>query len=60
MERNKKVQTIHRKQKTKLTETVSEEAQILNIVDNKINCPKQSQRDSGNQKKNDSRKKENQ
>ena len=40
MQRNKKVWTIHRKKKTKLTGTVSEEAQILNIVDNKINCPK--------------------
>ena len=40
MQRNKKVWAIHRKQQTKLTGTVSEEAQILNIVDNKMNCPK--------------------
>ena len=59
MQRNK-VWAIHRKKKTKLTGTVSEEAQILNIVDNKMNCPKQSQRDRGNQKKNVSRKRENQ
>ena len=34
MQRNKKVWTIHRKKKTKLTETISEEAQILNILGN--------------------------
>lgn len=34
MKRNKKVWPTHRKRKIKLTETISEEAQILNILDN--------------------------
>ena len=34
MQRNKKVWPIHRKKKIKLTETIPEEAQILNILDN--------------------------
>ena len=34
MQRNKKLWTTHREKKTKLTETVSEEARIWNTVDN--------------------------